>query len=183
MRKILIALFALACGAGASAQNSNDMNTGKTLVAYFSCTGTTKGAAQQLAQVLGADLFEIKPEVPYTSADLNWNDKSSRSSVEMKDPKSRPAIGNKVENFDQYQTVFIGFPVWWYVAPTIINTFIESYNFGGKVVIPFATSDGSGIENCEKKLRETYPQINWAQGKLLNGSVTKNLVESWVKSK
>ena len=117
----------------------------KKLVAYFSASGTTKKAAERLAKATGADLFEIKPKVPYSSADLNWMDKKSRSSVEMSDPSSRPEIAEKIPNLADYDTVFLGFPIWWYVAPRIINTFVESYDFTGKTLVPFATSGGSGM--------------------------------------
>lgn len=117
----------------------------KMLVAYFSASGVTAKAAKKLAEVAGADLFEIRPAVPYTSADLNWMDKKSRSSVEMNDPAFRPAIAGKMEGMEQYDVVFVGFPIWWYVAPTIINTFLESYDFSGKTIVPFATSGGSGM--------------------------------------
>lgn len=125
----------------------------KTLVAYFSASGSTAQLAKTIAEVTGGDLFEIKPEQPYTSADLNWNDKKSRSSIEMSDPNSRPAIATTVKNMDEYDTVFVGFPIWWYVAPTIINTFLESYDFSGKTVIPFATSGGSGMGKTDSVLK------------------------------
>ncbi|NDV68149.1 flavodoxin [Dysgonomonas sp. 25] len=144
-------------------------NMKNILVAYFSCSGTTKRAANKLATDMDADLYEIVPEIPYSAADLNWNDRASRSSVEMRDPSSRPAIAGRLDNVEQYDTIYIGFPVWWYIAPTIINTFIESYDLSGKTLIPFATSGGSGIENCEKNLRKAYPQLGWTAGKLLNG--------------
>lgn len=128
------------------------------LVAYFSCTGTTKSVAEILADVAGADLYEIKPEVPYTNADLNWMDKKSRSSVEMKDPSSRPAIAGKVSNMMEYEVVFVGFPIWWYTAPNIINTFLESYDFSGKTIIPFATSGGSGFGKTVEKLKNSVSQ-------------------------
>ena len=114
----------------------------KKLVAYFSAGGTTKKAAERLAKATGADLFEIKLKVPYSSADLNWMDKKSRSSVEMSDPSSRPEIAEKIPHLADYDTVFLGFPIWWYVAPRIINTFVESYDFTGKTLVPFATSGG-----------------------------------------
>ena len=117
----------------------------KVLVAYFSATGTTAGAAKRLADAVKGDLFEIKPAAPYTASDLDWTDKHSRSTLEMKDPNSRPEVSSHVDNMDQYDTVFVGFPIWWYVAPTIINTFLEAYDFSGKTVIPFATSGGSGM--------------------------------------
>ena len=143
----------------------------KKLVAYFSAIGTTKRVAEMVAEAADADLYEIEPTVPYTKADLNWMDKKSRSSVEMNDPASRPEIAKQVENMDMYDTVLVGFPIWWYVEPKIIDTFLDSYDFAGKTVIPFATSGGSGIENVEKNLQKEYPNINWGKGKLLNGSV------------
>lgn len=152
----------------------------KTLVAYFSATGVTKGAAEKLAEVTGGDLYEIQPEVPYTDADLDWQDKQSRSSVEMADLSSRPAIKGKVENLDDYDTVFIGFPVWWYTAPTIINTFIEANDLKGKTVIPFCTSGGSSIKKSAEDLKKAYPDLNWKEGKLLN-RISKEELETWVK--
>lgn len=152
----------------------------KTLVAYFSATGVTKGAAEKLAEVTGGDLYEIQPEVPYTDADLDWQDKQSRSSVEMADLSSRPAIKGKVENLDDYDTVFIGFPVWWYTAPTIINTFIETNDLKGKTVIPFCTSGGSSIKKSAEDLKKAYPDLNWKEGKLLN-RISKEDLETWVK--
>lgn len=181
MKKLFITLAVIVLAMNVAAQTPKSMETSKSLVAYFSCTGTTKNAAEKLAAIIGAQLFEIQPAQAYTSEDLNWNDKNSRSTVEMKNPASRPAIANKVANMADYDTIFIGFPVWWYVAPTIINTFIESYDLSGKTVIPFATSGGSGIENCEKSLQNSYPKIKWAKGKLLNGSVDKSKVDSWLK--
>lgn len=143
----------------------------KVLVTYFSASGVTAKTANKLAKEVDGDLFEIEPKEKYTSADLNWMDKRSRSSVEMNDPASRPEIAKQVENMDMYDTVLVGFPIWWYVEPKIIDTFLDSYDFAGKTVIPFATSGGSGIENVEKNLQKEYPNINWGKGKLLNGSV------------
>ena len=140
----------------------------KKLVAYFSASGTTKKAAERLAKATGAGLFEIKPKVPYSSADLNWMDKKSRSSVEMDDPSSRPEIAEKIPNLADYDTVFLGFPIWWYVEPRIVDTFLERSDFSGKTVIPFATSGGSGIEKAERSLKSHCPQANWKKGKLLN---------------
>ncbi len=141
----------------------------KKLVAYFSASGVTKNAAEKLAELAGADLFEIKPAVPYTRADLDWTDKNSRSTVEMKDPASRPEIAEKCENMDEYDTVFVGFPIWWYVAPTIIDTFLESYDFSGKTVIPFATSGGSGMGKTVEVLRKVCPNATFKDGIMLNG--------------
>ena len=149
----------------------------KSLVAYFSASGVTAKAAEKIAAVAGADLYEIQPEEPYTPADLNWMDKKSRSTVEMDDPKCRPAIAEAVEDMEQYDTVWVGFPVWWYVEPRIVDTFLESYDFAGKKMIPFATSGGSGIQKAEKSLREHCPAADWKPGKLLNGGN----IEAWVK--
>ena len=142
----------------------------KSLVAYFSASGVTKKAAQRLAKVAGTDLFEIRPAIPYTSADLNWMDKKSRSSVEMNDFTSRPEIAEQVTNMSDYDTVFIGFPIWWYVAPRIINTFVESYDFSGKTLVPFATSGGSGIDGATRSLQSHCPQAKWVQGQVLHGN-------------
>ena len=136
----------------------------KTLVAYFSATGISEAVAQVLAEVTGGNLYEIKPEVKYTAADLDWRDKKSRSSVEMQDRNSRPAIVQDLKDADSYDRVFIGFPVWWYTAPTIINTFIEAYGFEGKRVIFFATSGGSTIDKANKDFAATYPKIDWKAG-------------------
>ena len=138
--------------------------------------------AELLSDVAGADLFEIRPEVPYTKADLDWMDKKSRSTVEMNDPSSRPAIADKVEHMEQYDTVYVGFPIWWYVAPTIINTFLESYDFSGKTVIPFATSGGSGMGKTEAVLHALCPDsVNWKSGKMLNG-YDRAQMEAWVRT-
>ena len=145
----------------------------KKLVAYFSASGVTEKAAEALAKELGADLYEIRPKEVYTSEDLNWMNKKSRSSVEMNDSTSRPAIANRVEHMEQYDTVLVGFPIWWYVEPRIIDTFLESYDFSGKKLIPFATSGGSGIGNVEKNLKRQYPDFVWEPGKLLNGGNIK----------
>lgn len=156
------------------------MNDKKILVAYFSCSGVTKAAAERLAGRIGADLYAITPQQPYSAADLNWKDRQSRTSVEMRDPSSRPAIAGSLPDMAQYDVLFLGFPIWWYIAPTIINTFIEGCNLTGKTVIPFATSGSSGIENCEKNLRDAYPQILWKKGKLLNGTLSAEALASWI---
>lgn len=154
----------------------------KVLVAYFSATGTTKKAAEQLAEVANADLFEIVPEQLYSEADLDWHNDKSRSSVEMKDLSSRPAIknGGKVDNIDQYEVVYIGFPIWWYTAPTIVNTFIEANNLEGKVIKPFATSGGSTIEKSTEDLKKTYPKLNIKEGKLLN-NIERAELQNWTQ--
>ena len=153
----------------------------KTLVAYFSASGVTARLAETLAQVTGGDLHEILPAEPYSSADLDWTNKKSRSSVEMKDPSCRPAIGNQVEDIEQYDTVFVGFPIWWYVAPAIINTFLESYDFSGKTVVPFATSGGSGMGKTNEKLKPSCPGAVLLQGRLLNGNLSEDSLKKWVK--
>ena len=177
MNRILIALAALALTLTACGQNSQKEM--KTLVAYFSATGTTAAVAQDLADVTGGTLYEIKPEVKYTAADLDWRDKASRSSVEMQDKASRPAIVKDLKDADSYDVVYIGFPVWWYTAPTIINTFIEAYGFEGKTVVFFATSGGSSIDKANKDFAAAYPEINWKAGKTLNGA-SKADIKAWV---
>ena len=149
----------------------------KTLVAYFSASGTTKAAAEKLAAVTGSDLYEIKPSVPYTDADLNWQNQRSRSSVEMNDPSSRPELADKNADIGDYDKIFLGFPIWWYTAPHIIRSFLESYDFSDKTVIPFATSGGSGIGGAENSLREHCPKANWKPGKLVNSKAA-----AWAKS-
>lgn len=152
----------------------------KILVAYFSASGVTAKRAEMLAEAVGADLFEIKPEVPYTRADLDWTNKKSRSSIEMNDPKSRPAIAEKVSGMDNYDTILVGFPIWWYVAPTIINTFLESYDLSGKTIIPFATSGGSGMGKVNESLQPSCPGAKLLQGKMLNGRVSENELKKWL---
>lgn len=154
----------------------------KILVAYFSASGVTAKAAWKLSEAMGADLYEIKPKVPYSSADLNWMDKKSRSSVEMNDPSSRPMIAEKLADMEKYDVVFVGFPIWWYVAPTIINTFLESYDFSGKTIIPFATSRGSGMGKTNEKLEPSCPGATLLQGKLLNGNLSEYSLKNWVKN-
>ena len=150
----------------------------KKLVAYFSASGSTKKAAERLAKAADADLFEIRPAIPYTSADLNWMDKKSRSSAEMNDPDSRPEIAETMPNMADYDTVFIGFPIWWYVAPHIIHTFLESCDFSGKTLVPFATSGGSGLGKTVDELRKLCPNADWKAGKLVNG-VSDQALAAW----
>lgn len=180
MKNLLIAVFTLMFAVGAAAQSEGKMNTKKTLVAYFSCTGVTKSAAQKLAKIVDADSYEIQPEKAYTPEDLDWKNKKSRSSVEMHDTSSRPQIVSKIADFNQYETVFVGFPIWWNLAPTIINTFFESNDFSGKTVVLFATSGSSSISNSETMLQKTYPKIKWKSGKLLNGTIDKSSLEPWL---
>lgn len=138
----------------------------KKLAAFFSATGTTAAAAKELAKAAGADLYEIKPETPYTNADLNWQNKHSRSSLEMNDRSSRPAIADTNADIADYDTVYLGFPVWWYTAPTIINTFLESYDFSGKRIILFATSGGSGFGKTVSNLQPSAPNAVFIEGKV-----------------
>ena len=166
-----------ACGQNNNKKTNAEM---KTLVAYFSATGTTEAVAKDLAEVTGATLYEIKPEVRYTAADLDWRDKTSRSSLEMQDHNSRPAIVKDLKDADSYDRIFIGFPVWWYTAPTIINTFIEAYGFKGKTVIFFATSGGSSIDKANADFQKQYPEINWKAGKTLN-SESKAEIKAWAE--
>ena len=165
------------------AQQRQNMSKGKSnskiLVAYFSATGTTARAAEKLANVTGGELYTITPAKSYTSADLDWNDKQSRSSVEMNDTKSRPAIKGRKENIADYDVVFIGYPIWWDLAPRIINTFIESHDLKRKTVIPFATSGGSTLIGSVATLKKDYPALNWKEGRLLNRADEKTIRE-WV---
>ena len=155
----------------------------KKLVAYFSASGITAKVADMLADAVGADIYEIRPEVPYTKADLNWMDKKSRSTIEMNDKSIRPAIADKNAQIDQYDTIFLGFPIWWYVAPTIINTFLESYDFAGKKIILFATSGGSMFGKTVEELKVSVPaSCEIIEGKLLNGKQTIPSIRAWTES-
>ena len=154
----------------------------KTLVAYFSASGVTAGLANTLAAAVDGDLYEIKPATPYTGADLNWNNNKSRSSVEMNDKASRPAIAAPAVDMEQYDTVFVGFPIWWYEAPRIVQTFLESYDFSGKTVVPFATSGGSGIGKTADILQKSCPAAKMLPGKRLGGNASANELSAWVKS-
>ena len=151
------------------------------LVAYFSATGTTAKAAKALASAVGGALYEIKPANPYTSADLNWMDKNSRSSVEMKDPRSRPALADANAPVAGHDVIFLGFPVWWYVAPTILNTFLESYDFTGKTIVLFATSGGSGLGKSAAGLRSSAPGAKIVDGRMLNGRLNEAELKSWTE--
>ena len=153
----------------------------RKLVAYFSASGMTAKLAETLSEAIGADLYAIEPEVPYTKADLNWMNQNSRSSVEMKDPASRPAIAGKRDNMDEYDTIFVGFPIWWYVAPTIINTFLESYDFAGKTIIPFATSGGSSMGNTNEKLQPSCPGAKLMDGKVWKKNAKADELAAWAE--
>ena len=154
----------------------------KTLVAYFSASGQTAKLAKTFADVMHADLFEIEPEKGYTSADLNWNDKKSRSSIEMNDPSSRPGILSRVVDMDAYDTVFVGFPIWWYEAPRIIQTFLEEYDFTDKKMIAFATSGGSGMGSTVSVLEKSTPGATWLGGRRFSASAESNEVAAWIES-
>ena len=155
----------------------------KKLVAYFSASGVTAKVADMLADAVGADIYEIRPEVPYTKADLNWMDKKSRSTIEMNDRTSRPAIADKNAKVEQYDTIFLGFPIWWYRAPSIINTFLESYNFSGKKIILFATSGGSKFGKTVEELKVSVPvTCEIIEGKLLNGKQTIPAIRNWTEA-
>lgn len=154
----------------------------KVLVAYFSATNTTEGVAEHIANGLSADIYEIVPEDPYTDADLNYNDNNSRTTIEMNDPNARPAISGSVENMEQYDIVFIGYPIWWGDAPRIVSTFMESYDFSGKTIVPFCTSGGSGIGSSASNLEQLTSGATWLDGRRLNGSDSQDTVMEWVNS-
>lgn len=181
-KRLLFPLF-LFMGSSVMAQEppTSESREGGILVAYFSATGTTAETARRLAAATDADLFAITPEQPYTAADLDWHNARSRSSVEMKDPQSRPALAGTCKRMERYKVVFIGFPVWWDLAPTVVNTFIESHDLKGKTVIPFATSGGSSITNSVRMLQRSYPELDWRDGKLLNRS-DEEALRRWVGS-
>ena len=161
--------------------NMNSMQSNhKVLVTYFSATGVTARAAQKVAEATGGEVYAITPAKPYTDADLDWRDKQSRSSVEMNDPKARPALGGERLDVSEYDIVFIGYPIWWNQAPRLINTFIESHNLKGKTVIPFATSGGSTIAGSAATLKRSYPALEWKEGRLLNRADEKTL-RTWIE--
>lgn len=151
-----------------------------TLVAYFSAAGTTARVAEKVAKATGGDLFQIVPAAAYTAVDLDWQDKQSRSSVEMGDERSRPAIANDVEGMDGYGVVFVGFPVWWYVEPRIIDTFLESCDFAGKTVVPFATSGGSGLGKAPQRMQKLAPDARVLDGRRLSASASQVEIDAWV---
>ena len=153
----------------------------RKLVAYFSASGVTAKVAEKLSEAIGADLYAIEPEVPYTKADLDWMDKKARSTIEMNNPASRPAIAGKRDNMNDYDTVFVGFPIWWYVAPTIINTFLESYDLTGKTIIPFATSGGSDMGKTNEKLLPSCKGAKLLNGKVFKASVSGADLAKWAE--
>ena len=189
MKKLLSVLLAAlmiclltACGNSSAETKSSAPEAqpaNKILVAYFSCTGTTKRAALEVAELLKADTFEIVPAQPYTPADLDYNIENCRSNVEQKDSAARPAISNKIENFSQYKAIIVAFPIWWGAEPRIIDTFVESYDFSGKIVVPVCTSGGSDIQAAEKNLRELCKGADFKEGKRL-GIISKDEVKAWL---
>ena len=183
MNKIILTLAAvMAIGIAACAQDEGEKNmqTGnRPLVVYFSATGTTAKAARTIAEVTGGTLYELVPQQAYTSADLDWNGSQSRSSAEMNNPQARPALKDTKLDILAYDMIFIGYPIWWNQAPRIINSFIEGHDLKGKTLVPFATSGGSGISNSVRELRKAYPDLEWQEGKLLNGA-SRNTIQNWV---
>ena len=154
----------------------------KTLVAYFSASGVTAKVAQTLAETIGADIFEIVPKISYTKADLNWMDENARSTLEMNNPSSRPEIEFRLDNMSEYDTIFVGFPIWWYVAPRIINTFLESYDLTGKTIIPFATSGTSGMGKTNEKLAQSCKGAKLLEGKRFSSRVSGKELAAWADS-
>ncbi len=187
MRKVLLMIVAVglfvmtACAAKNDRKSANETEKAATLVAYFSAQGHTKALAEKIANVTGGDLFEIEPVHPYTEEDLDgWNE-SARGTRESKDRTTRPEVKNRVDNFEKYDTIYLGFPIWWFTAPTIINTFLEEYNTDGKVIIPFATSGGSEIGDTEKDLRVSAQNATFKPGKVMN-DYTEEQVAEWIKN-
>lgn len=162
--------------------DNQDAQEHKILVAYFSATGTTKGVAEHIANGLNADIYEIVPEEAYTDADLDYNDNNSRTTIEMNDADARPAISGSVENMEQYDIIFVGYPIWWGEAPRIVSTFMESYDFSGKTIVPFCTSGGSGIGSSASNLERLTSGATWLDGRRLNGSDSQDTVMEWVNS-
>lgn len=173
------ALFTTACSN--KSQNHSDSKSEKIIICYYSATGTTASQARRLAELTGAELYEIVPDSIYTEADLDWTDSLSRSTLEMNDTTSRPALKDPDVNFSRYSVVLLGYPNWWNTAPRIINTFIEAADLDGKTVVPFMTSGGSNITNSERELSEAYPGINWKNGLLMN-DVTDKQIQDWLKT-
>lgn len=153
----------------------------RQLIAYFSASGVTETVAKKMAEAGNADIYEIRPDVLYTKEDLDWTDKESRSTKEMQNPASRPALADKDADIESHDVIFIGFPIWWYTAPTIINTFLESYDFRGKTIVPFATSGGSGIKKAVEMIRNAVPEAITEDGRLLNGTLDKTELKNWIE--
>lgn len=159
--------------------SSDDSDVGRVIVVYFSATNTTEGVAKSLAEGLGADIYEIVPEEPYTSADLNYSDNKSRATAEMNDPGARPAISGSVDNMSQYDVIFLGYPIWWGEAPRIMSTFIESYDFSGKTIVPFCTSGSSGFGDSDSSLKSSASNATWISGMRFSGSVSDSELIEW----
>lgn len=174
-----MSLLTFSCSAKAQKQTTGTQSGKKILVAYFSCTGTTEKVATVIANETGSKLYRITPAKAYTSVDLDWNNKLSRSSVEMADEKSRPALSGETLDLNDYDVVFLGYPIWWDVCPRPVNTFLEKYDFSGKIVVPFATSGGSSITGSIKQFKKLYPNIEWKEGRLCNGSTKQ--AGDWAK--
>lgn len=174
-KKVLFLVAAVLLGFAACAQKSEPRPDRKVLVAYFSATGTTKAVAERIAAATGGELYAITPAEPYTLDDLNWNDANSRTTAEMNDPKARPALAGAMPDVDGYDVVYLGFPIWWNTAPRPVNSFLEQCDLGGKTVIPFATSGGSGIANAQRELQKAYPEVKWQEGQLLNDATDKDI--------
>lgn len=158
----------------------NESEGTKILIAYFSATNTTEGVAEQIADSLSADIYEIVPEQPYTDADLDYHDDNSRSTIEMNDPSARPAISGSVEDMEQYNIIFIGYPIWWGEAPRIVSTFIENYDFSGKIIVPFCTSGGNGVGSSATNLEALTDNATWLSGTRLNGGSSHETIVEWV---
>lgn len=165
-----------------NSEEENDTEEQRSLVAYFSATGTTRGVAEALAEGTGADLYEIVPEEPYTDDDLDYHDDNSRSTIEMNDPSSRPEIAGSVKNMEQYEVVFIGYPIWWGEAPRIVSTFMESYDFSGKTIVPFCTSGGSGMGSSAANLEKMTSNAEWLSGRRFDGGSTSDEMTEWASS-
>lgn len=184
MKKIILIIMSLltfSCSSKAQEQtmNASRQSEKKILVAYFSCTGTTEKVANAIAKTVNGKLYRITPATAYTSADLDWNNKTSRSSIEMSDENSRPALGGEALNLKNYNVIFLGYPIWWNVCPRPINTFLEKYDFSGKAIIPFATSGSSSIANSVTLLKKLYPKIKWKEGRLCNDNIKQ--AEDWAR--
>lgn len=183
---LLLGITAASCAQRKDSMNSSSPSphtaTSRVLVAYFSATGTTAVVAQKIAAITGGTLHAIRPERDYTASDLDWQNDHSRSSVEMKDPSARPALAEDDRSLQvvQYDTIFIGYPIWWDLAPRVVNTFIEAHDLKGKVLIPFATSGSSSIDNSVRELRRTYSDLDWHDGRLLNGASERS-IRSWIE--
>lgn len=163
-------------------ENNNDFENGKILVAYFSATNNTEAAAKNIADYLNCDIYEITPQSAYTADDLNYHDSDSRTSIEMNDETARPAILGSVDNMEQYDVIFLGYPIWWNDAPRIMNTFLESYDFSGKTIIPFCTSGGSDISASASNLKAAYSNAQWLDGKRFSGGTSQSEIEEWFNS-